>query len=136
MTSGEPTTPEIPVSQEVRPYFEAAAEGRLLVKRCTDCGQHHHYPRAMCPHCGSERTEWMQASGRGSIYSFAVAGRAGAAAHVLAYVTLQDCGVTMLTSIVTDAPSELRIGAPVQAVFQPGTEGIVVPMFKPLTDTA
>lgn len=131
--SNEPVKPAnpVPISEEVRPYFDAAREGRLLVKLCRDCGQHHHYPRAICPHCASDQTEWTQASGRGSIYSFAVAKQASGGAHVLAYVTLDDCKVTMLTNIVTDAPAQLSIGAPVQAIFRPGTDGIPVPMFSP-----
>lgn len=119
------------ISEEVRPYFDGAREGRLLVKHCRDCGQHHHYPRAICPHCASDKTEWTQASGRGSIYSFAVVKKAGGGAHVLAYVTLDDCKVTMLTNIVTDSPERLSIGAHVQAVFRIGPDGIEVPMFAP-----
>lgn len=126
----------VAIADEVKAYFDAASEGRLLVKRCRDCGQHHHYPRSICPHCASDQTEWTQASGRGSIYSFAVAGQANGAAHVLAYVTLDDCSrVTLLTRIVTDAPESLCIGGPVQAVFLPGVDGIHVPMFSPLPTT-
>lgn len=130
--SNEQSKPDypVPISEEVRPYFDAAGEGRLLVKRCTACGQHHHYPRAICPHCASDQTEWTLASGRGSIYSFAVASKATGGVHVLAYVTLDDCKVTMLTNIVTDAPAELSIGASVQAVFRPGADGMPVPMFS------
>lgn len=43
----------------------AAAEGRLLIKKCPSCGQVHHYPRSICPFCFSDWTEWLQASGRG-----------------------------------------------------------------------
>ena len=46
------------------PYFQAAAEGKLLLKKCNQCGEHHHYPRAMCPFCWSDKVEWVQAKGR------------------------------------------------------------------------
>lgn len=124
----------VEISEEVRPYFDAAREGRLLVKLCRDCGQHHHYPRAICPHCASDQTEWTQASGHGSIYTFSVAKQANGSAHILAYVTLDDCKVTMLTKIITDAPARLTIGAPVRAVFHPGVDGIEVPMFSPVAE--
>lgn len=42
-----------------QPYFDAAAEGRLMLKKCGDCGEHHHYPRALCPHCFSDKVEWV-----------------------------------------------------------------------------
>ena len=37
------------VSLETQAYWDAAAQGKLLVKKCTACGQFHHYPRALCP---------------------------------------------------------------------------------------
>ena len=33
------------VSAETKPYWDAAAKGKLLVKKCAACGQFHHYPR-------------------------------------------------------------------------------------------
>jgi hypothetical protein len=129
--STEQVKPAVAVSEEVRPYFDAAAQGRLLVKRCSDCGQQHHYPRAMCPFCASDQTEWTEASGAGTIYSFAVAKLPSGGAHVLAYVTLDDCELTMLTNIVADAPADLRIGDAVNVIFRDVADGIVIPMFSP-----
>ena len=34
---------------ETQPFWDAAAEGRLLIKRCGACGEPHYYPRALCP---------------------------------------------------------------------------------------
>ena len=36
---------------ESKPFWEAAKEGRFLIKRCTACGEAHWYPRIMCPYC-------------------------------------------------------------------------------------
>src|SRR3989442_7765571 len=60
------------VNPEIKPFFDAAAQGTLMLKKCGACGQTHHYPRAICPFCASERTEWITASGRGTIYSYSV----------------------------------------------------------------
>ena len=81
-----------------KPYFDAAAEGKLMLKKCNDCGKVHHYPRALCPFCGSDRTEWKDATGRGTIYSYSVMRRVPVP-YALAYVTLEE-GVTMMTNIV------------------------------------
>ena len=51
---------------------------------------------------------------------------------VLAYVTLTDCNVTMMTNIVTDDPDALRVGQSVRVVFAPGNDDMVVPMFAPV----
>jgi uncharacterized protein len=114
------------MSAETKPYFDAAAEGRLLIKRCLDCGQPHFYPRSICPHCFSERTEWQEASGRGTVYSFSVM-RAGGP-FVIAYVTLEE-GPAMLTNIVDCDPASVRIGDEVRVVFRPTQGDAVVPMF-------
>src|SRR4030095_9033582 len=64
------------VSAETQAYWDAAAKGKLLVRRCTSCNQLHHYPRSICPFCFSDKTEWIEASGKGTIYSYSVMRRA------------------------------------------------------------
>ena len=56
------------VSMETQAYWDAAAKGKLLIKKCTACGQLHHYPRVLCPFCFSDKTEWVEASGKGTIF--------------------------------------------------------------------
>ena len=34
---------------ETQRFWDAAAEGQLLIKRCTACHEPHYYPRAICP---------------------------------------------------------------------------------------
>ena len=70
MTPQERTIPGPPVNPETKPFWDAAAEGRLIVKHCTACHRPHHYPRTICPSCGNEATEWRNASGRGTIYTY------------------------------------------------------------------
>jgi uncharacterized OB-fold protein len=65
-----------PVTPETQPFWEAAAAGRLLFKRCLACGEPHHCPRPICPFCGSDRTEWRDALGRGTVHSYSVMRRA------------------------------------------------------------
>lgn len=114
------------------PFFEAAAEGRLLIKRCADCNQVHFYPRALCPFCMSERTEWLETRGEGEIYTYTVTRRVGPVPYVLAYVTLDE-GVTMMTNLVDCDFDSLRIGQRVRVVFKPTTEdGPKVPCFTPM----
>jgi uncharacterized OB-fold protein len=119
--------PAPPVSAETRPFWDAAAEGRLLLKRCTACGQVHHYPRSICPFCGSDRTEWTTASGRGRVYSYSVMRRVPVP-YAIAYVTLEE-GVTVMTNLVDVSVDAIRIGQDVRVVFKPSEGGPPVPMF-------
>ena len=117
------------VTPETQPYWDAAGQGRLLVKRCDDCGAHHHYPREHCPFCFSARTQWREACGRGTIYSYSVMRRAEVP-YVIAYVSLEE-GPTMMTNIVDCDPDRLRIGQAVKLTFRPTEGGPPLPMFTP-----
>jgi uncharacterized OB-fold protein len=114
---------------ETRPFWDAAAQGRLLLKKCQACNQPHYYPRTICPFCGSDRTEWQPASGRGTIYSWSVMRRAETP-YCIAYVTLEE-GVTMMTNIVGADLDAIRIGQSVRVVFTPTEGGPPVPTFTP-----
>lgn len=114
---------------ETQAYWQAANEGRLLVKRCTACGEHHHYPRDICPFCLSEATEWVEAKGTGTVYSFSTMGE-GDTAYTLAYVALDE-GPSMLTNLVGAGSSAYAIGQRVRVVFVPSAGGQAVPMFGP-----
>ena len=129
MPSSAPTIPAPQPTPEVQPFWDAAAQGRLLIKRCAACGKLHHYPRAICPFCLSDATEWREASGRGTIYSYSVMRRVPAP-YAIAYVTLEE-GVTMMTNIVDCDLNAILIGQTVRVVFKPTEGGPPVPMFTP-----
>ncbi|RYY61649.1 MAG: DNA-binding protein, partial [Comamonadaceae bacterium] len=97
-----------PESPETAHYWQAANDGQLLYKRCDDCQEPHHYPRALCPFCGSDRTAWQQSAGQGTIYSVSVTRRGTPVPYAMAYVTLDE-GVTLLTNIVEGDLDDARI---------------------------
>jgi uncharacterized OB-fold protein len=130
MAARERTIPTPPTNPETQPFWDAARQGQFLLKRCTACGEAHWYPRAICPFCGSDRTEWQEASGRGTIYSYSVFRRAPIP-YAIAYVTLAE-GPTMMTNIVDGDLDAIRIGQAVRVRFKPTEEGgPPVPMFSP-----
>ncbi len=114
---------------EMKPYWEGLAEGKFQVRRCNACGKTHWYPRALCPFCFSDRTEFVPASGRGTIYSLSVMQRAEVP-YAIAYVTLEE-GPTMMTNIVDCDFASLKIGQAVKVVLKPTNGGPPVPMFTP-----
>ncbi|GAA5233399.1 Zn-ribbon domain-containing OB-fold protein [Verticiella sediminum] len=126
-----PTTLRAPVElPDSGTYWAAAREGRLLVKQCKSCGKFHWYPRTLCPFCMGD-TEWKDASGRGTVYSFSITRRAGPNPFCIAYVKLDE-GVTMMTHIVDCDLDTVRIGQQVQVKFVPTeNDGAPVPVFAP-----
>jgi uncharacterized OB-fold protein len=129
MATQERKIPAPETNPETKPFWEAAAQGRLLIKKCVTCGEAHFYPRTICPFCGSDKTEWVTASGRGTVYSYSVMRRVPVP-YALAYVTLEE-GVSMMTNIVDCDLDAIRIGQPVTVAFKPTEGGPPVPMFRP-----
>ena len=129
MAQAQRKIPAPAVTPETKPFWDAAADGRLVIKQCTACGQSHHYPRTICPFCGSDATEWRPASGRGKVYTYSVM-RMVPEPCVIAYVTLEE-GSTMMTNIVDCGLDSVRIGQAVRVVFKPSEGGPPVPMFAP-----
>ena len=115
---------------ETEPFWAAAREGKFLIRACTDCGKAHWYPRAVCPHCFSEKTEWREGSGRGTIYSVSVMKRAPEV-YAVAYVTLEE-GPTMMTNIVDCDFDTVAIGQKVTVTWRPTRDdGPPYPQFRP-----
>lgn len=111
-------------------YYEAAGQGKLLIKKCADCGEVHHYPRGICPFCLSDKVSWQEAKGTGKIYTYSITRRGGPVPYCIAYVTLDE-GVSMMTNIVDCDLDTIRIGQPVKVTFKKSVGGISVPMFAP-----
>ncbi|MBV1906334.1 MAG: Zn-ribbon domain-containing OB-fold protein [Pseudomonadales bacterium] len=117
------------INEETKPFWDATADRKFMLKLCGDCDQHHFYPRSKCPHCHSLNTTWVQASGKGKIYTHSTLRRAKVP-FTLAYVTLDE-GVSVLTNIVDCDPDTLSIDQRVEVVFRDNGEGSAMPYFKP-----
>ena len=126
------------VDHDSVPFWDALREQRLLIKRCADCTKSHFYPRILCPHCHSERVEWVDAMGLGTIYTFTVARRPAGPSfkdvvpYVVALITLDE-GPRMMTRLLCDSPESVRIGQRVQVKFERVTSEFTLPFFRPLS---
>ena len=134
MTEAARPIPEI--TDELRPFFEAAREHRLVVERCPDCKTLRFPARPICSRCLGRRSEWIPVSGRGTVYSFNVMHQVyhpGFAAEVPYSVVLVELeeGVRILSNVVDCPPAELRIGLPVEVVFERLSDEVTLPKFRP-----
>lgn len=124
------------IDGESRPFWAAAREHRLAIMRCRDCGKHFFYPRELCPFCHKAAVEWVNASGRGKIYSFTIARRPAGPAfkadvpYVVALVELEE-GPRLMSNIVTKDVDRVRIGQAVTVVFDDVTEEVTLVKFAP-----
>lgn len=129
MSQMERTYSDPNINMETAVYWESAKNGKLLVKTCKACGKLHYYPRTICPHCLSSDTDWVEASGKGTIYTYSVMRRTETP-YVIAYVTLEE-GVTMLSNIVECDVDGVAVGQTVEVVFRDTEGGHSLPVFRP-----
>ena len=126
------------VTPETEPYWAGAAEGRLLLNECGNCGLVYHYPRAHCPDCFSDEVEWIEAAGTGEVYAYSVAQRMSGWPEddlplIVAYVELDE-GPRVMTNVDAD-PEEVEIGTRVGVTFaETEEEGVAIPLFRPVED--
>ena len=121
-----------------KPFWDAAHKHVLSIQRCQGCGVHIFYPRPACPECGSVELEWKEVSGRGTLYSFTIARRptardfADKVPYAIAIVELEE-GPHIATNVVGCDPETLRIGQPLEAVFEDVSDEISLVHFRPAT---
>jgi uncharacterized OB-fold protein len=117
------------------PYWNAAREHRLLIRKCKDCGTLHFMPRHLCPECWSDQLEWVESKGRGSVHSFTVIRRAPVATfaertpYVVALIDLDE-GPRMIANVVGEGALSVAIGDQVDVTFEDRGDGSVVPQFS------
>lgn len=134
--AGDPSRPRPKITPETRRYWEEAAEGRLLLRECRECGLVFHYPRALCPDCFGE-TDWREATGNGTVYSYSVTRRiegwpAEDLPLIVAYVELEE-GPRLLTNLECE-PDAVSIGTSVEVRFRDQGPETTVPVFVPVDD--
>ncbi|MGZ4103746.1 MAG: Zn-ribbon domain-containing OB-fold protein [Actinomycetota bacterium] len=124
---------------ETKPYWDAAAEGKLLIKHCDDCGRDFFYPRNHCPRCWSTDTSWKEASGEGTVYTFTIVRQNDLppfkerVPYVVAVVELAE-GVRMTTNVEGCPPEDVRCDLPVRVSFreeQRDDGPVYLPVFRP-----
>lgn len=134
--SGSRPIPDLAEAPYARPFWEAAAEERLLVQYCPACDRHQYFPRPWCAGCAGA-VEWTEASGRGTVHSHTVVRRVvsnpGVAEEVpyaTAYVELDE-GPRMMTRLVECDVDAVERGLPVEVCFDHVTDEVTLPVFRP-----
>jgi uncharacterized OB-fold protein len=116
------------------PYWNAAREGRLLIRHCNACGKRHFMPRCQCPYCWSGELEWVESAGAGRVHSFSIVHRAptpvfaSKAPYVIALIDLDE-GPRMFANVVGEDAFDVAIGDRVRVVFEDRDDGFRVPQF-------
>ena len=134
----DPVLPSPVVNADSQPYWSAARERRLVIRRCKACRALHFMPRHLCPVCWSDELEWVDAKGTGSVHSFTIMRRASDQAfaprvpYVVALIDLEE-GPRMMANVLGDDALDVKIGDPVEVTFEDRGAGAMLPQFKRVT---
>tara|TARA_B110000263_G_scaffold64806_1_gene55933 strand:+ start:85 stop:471 length:387 start_codon:yes stop_codon:yes gene_type:complete len=126
------------MTPEAKPYWDGLRMDKLMLPKCNDCGAAFFYPRILCPHCHSRNVGWIQASGKGKLYSFEIAYRTFnpafkvEAPFILAMVELEE-GPRMMSNLINiePDPAVVKCDMPVEVVFEKQTDEVTLALFQP-----
>jgi len=122
------------VNRDTEYFWAGMATGELRVWRCGECGLLRHPPGPMCPRCGAARPEHLVASGRGEVYSYVVHHHPPVPGRelpfVVALVALEE-GVRVLGELRDTDPAGVRVGLPVEIVFDRVDDELTLPAWRP-----
>ena len=118
------------------PFWDGCREGRFLLHRCEIC-QRHYWPASRCVTHGATDMRWVEASGRGEVYTYTVLHHAYTSAmkakvpYAVVVVKLDE-GPFFHAGLADCPLDRLTVGLRVEAAMTLHDSGLTVPMFRPL----
>lgn len=122
------------ITEETAPFWAAAAEGRLVVERCDDCGAESHPPRGICRACRGRSLTWVEITGPGTVHSFTVNHQRWLPDLEVPYAVVlvefaDHPGVRVVGRLRGCEPDAVAIGMAVAVGFEPGPGDVAIPSF-------
>ncbi|GAC1317074.1 MAG: OB-fold domain-containing protein [Acidimicrobiales bacterium] len=118
-------------------WFDGFRAHQLLIQRCTACGTLRNPPRPMCDRCRSLDWDTVEASGRGTVFSFVVNHYPQVPAFeyplTVGLIELEE-GTRIVADVVGIEPAEVRIGMAVEVEFVDHDPDLSLPAFHPVTE--
>ena len=137
MTQQEYRKPIPDPTPETEFFWRKTKDHELWIQRCIDCSEAFFYPRLHCPKCRTDKVEWFQASGMGTLYSYMInyrpaPGFEAEAPYAIAVIQLEE-GPRMMGNIVgiENTPENLVLDMPLKVTFTDATEDIAIPNWEP-----
>lgn len=118
---------DIRPDQEFQDFLQ---QGRFMIQRGRSSGRYIFYPRVVEPGTGNTDLEWVEASGRGSVYAATVVRpRPPEPPYNVVLVELAE-GPRMMSRVEGIEPDDVTVGMSVRARIVHGEDGAYV-VFEP-----
>ncbi|WNI14261.1 Zn-ribbon domain-containing OB-fold protein [Actinacidiphila sp. ITFR-21] len=127
---------------EFAEFWSGTLRHELSVEQCADCGLLRWPPRPVCRRCLSAASGWTVVPPYGRLFTWTVVMQQTIPGLPPPYAVglvqidgLQEAStLRFLGRLVNVAPEELRIGMPVEAVFEEAAEQVVLVNWSPRAD--
>ena len=123
--------------EQLRPYWDYLKRHEFRLQKCQQCG-HIRFPvLPICTDCLSDRTEWVELSGKGTVWSWVLFHQlynpawAADVPYNVVYVLLDE-GVGLITNLVNVNNDDIFIDMPVEIYFDDVTDEVTLPKFQPI----
>ena len=131
----KPNRPRPAVNLDNQFFFDGAKDEKLLIQKCSSCGALRHPPGPMCPGCQSVEWVAVEASGRGTVYSFVTNHYPQVPAFDyplnVALIELEE-GVRLISNVVGIPAEAVEIGMAVEVEFTAFDDELTLPQFRPV----
>ena len=123
------------ISSTNRPFWDALKRHELAMQKCNGCDLIWYPPSPLCPSCWSRAFAWTKLSGRGRVSSWVVFHQSyfksfdADIPYNVVEVELDE-GPRILANIVGTSNDKIRVGIPVEIVFDDVTEEVTLARFK------
>lgn len=131
-----PNPPPIPNHYLDEQFWEHCARRILCFQCCARCETWRHIPRFMCANCGSAEWGWRESNGRGVVYTWTTVHMPMSPEfetlfpYTVLVVEMEE-GVRMTAGLQGMDYKNLKIGLPVEVVFEPLAGDGALPFFRP-----
>ena len=122
---------------------ELRDNGKFMATKCNKCGYTMMPPRLFCEECFIDDVEWVEASSKGVIQTFAVSymstdGKRLKDPWMLAIVKLDKSDGGLMVRLDEVKPNDVKIGMKVEAVLKPKNQRVGsildIQYFRPIKD--
>ena len=127
---------KITTNPNTEPFWQAAKEHRLVACKCADCGHFRMPPSPYCPECQSNKVEWPELPGTGTVFSYVVCTKNPANGEDYIYVPVVVAldgtdGSHLVSNLANVDADAVKIGMKVKVAWNPIQDGWVLPIFEP-----
>ena len=119
-----------------QPFWDATKRHQLVLPHCNACSTTFFYPRERCPECLSGDLSWVDAGGKGKVFSYTIVEQPVNRAFIedvpYIYAIIQlDEGPRMPSNVVDCAVEDVCVDMPVTVVFDDVTPDVTLVKFRP-----